>query len=268
MKEVTIEEMHQLLVQIIKSIHEYCEANGIRYSLGGGTLLGAIRHKGFIPWDDDADIMMPRPDYERFLDGFPDKYPHYVLQHWRNTKDYPWYFAKVYDDRTLLKSGSFVGGIYVDVFPLDGLPPIKEQKKYWRKYLIRYLLSNIRKTPFNKLSLKLKSFAIITFPIWALVSERKLREICESFLLKYDFETSECTGCAIGGYGIAEYMGRDTFKQYLDIEFEGHTFKGIADYDEYLTLHYGNYMQLPPIEKRKSHHHFHCWWKDNLEQQT
>lgn len=266
MRNVTIDEIHQLLLQIMDSIHEYCTTNGIRYSLGGGTLLGAIRHNGFIPWDDDVDIMMPRPDYERFLQGFPNKYPHYVLQHWRNTKDYPWYFAQVYDDRTILKAEDFSGGIYVDVFPIDGLPPVKEQKKYWRRYLIRYLLTNIRIIDFKRLSLKCKMFAVITSPIRAIVPKRKLREICESFLLKYDFENSECTGCAIGRYGMAEYMGRNTFKQYVDMEFEGHTFKGIVDYDEYLTLHYGNYMQLPPFEKRKSHHHFQCWWKnENLE---
>lgn len=254
--------MHQLQLRMLDCIHEYCTKHNIRYSLGGGTLLGAIRHKGFIPWDDDVDIMMPRPDYERFLQGFQGKYQHCELQHWRNTKDYPWYFAQVYDDRTVLHADVFSGGAYIDVFPIDGVPPVKEQKKYWRKYLRNYMLTGIQLTPFRKMSLKLKTFAIITFPIRSLVPERRLRENLESFLLRYDFETSECTGCAVGGYAMAEYMGRDTFKKYIDVEFEGRSYKGIADYDEYLTLHYGDYMQLPPIEKRKTLHHFKCWWKE------
>lgn len=262
MREVTLQEMHQLQLRMLDCIHEYCINNNIRYSLGGGTLLGAIRHKGFIPWDDDVDIMMSRPDYERFLQGFQGKYQHCVLQHWRKTKDYPFFFAKVYDDRTILQERIWCTGVYIDVFPIDGLPPVKEQRKYWRRYLRKFMLTGIQFTPFRRMSLKLKLFAIATFPIRLLVPERIFKENVESFLLNYDFETSECTGCAVGSYGMAEYMGRDTFKKYIDVEFEGRSYKAIADYDKYLTLHYGDYMQLPPIEKRKSRHNFQSWWKE------
>lgn len=261
MKQLTLPEMHQLLLRMLECIHEYCIANNIRYSLGGGTLLGAIRHKGFIPWDDDVDIMMPRPDYERFLEGFQGKYEHCVLQHWKNDKDYPALFARVYDDRTVLKLGEFRIGAYIDVFPIDGLPPVKKHRIYWDRYRISRLFERIPKTSFWKMRWKLKLFTIMTFPIWYFIPAYKFREYSEKFLLKYDFESSEYAGCTVGSYGMAEFMVSETFKKYIDVNFEELRLNAIAAYDEYLTKHYGDYMQLPPVEKRKTHHHFTCWWK-------
>lgn len=262
MKQLTLPEMHQLLLRMLECIHEYCMANNIRYSLGGGTLLGAIRHKGFIPWDDDVDIMMPRPDYERFLEGFQGKYEHCGLQHWSTDPNFKWVIARVYDDRTVFDDKTLCNGLFVDVFPIDGIPSVKEHKKYRRGYVIRRRLLEVWGKPFQLISWKRKVFHILTYPICSLIPTSKYREACEKYVMKYDFETSECTGCAVGVYGIAEYMGRDTFKKYINVEFEGRELRAIADYDEYLTKHYGDYMQLPPVEKRKSHHQFVCWWKE------
>lgn len=262
MKQLTLPEMHQLLLRMLECIHEYCIANNIRYSLGGGTLLGAIRHKGFIPWDDDVDIMMPRPDYERFLEGFQGKYEHYVLQHWKNDKDYPLLYAKVYDNRTCLVGGKYIKGIYVDVFPIDGLPPVRKQKVYWCWYRISSLFERIPMMSFGRMSWKQKMFTVITYPIWRFIPTYKFMGCTEKYLLKYPFESSEHAGCTLGNYGMAEFMVSDTFKKYIDVNFERLRLKAIAAYDEYLTKHYGDYMQLPPVEKRKPQHHFTCCWKD------
>lgn len=260
MKQLTLPEMHQLLLRMLECIHEYCMANNIRYSLGGGTLLGAIRHKGFIPWDDDADIMMPRPDYERFLQGFPGQYPHYHLQHWRNDKDYPNLFAKVYDDQTCLEGTKLLRGLSVDVFPIDGLPLVSKQKMYYDRYRISRMFESVRRNPFGSLTWKRILFAVMTFPLWRFIPAHKFRAYTEKYLLKRPFEASEYVGCTVGVYGMAEFMRSDAFEKYIDVEFEGRTLRAIAAYDEYLIKHYGDYMQLPPKEKRKPTHHFTCWW--------
>lgn len=256
MREVTIDEMRQLQLRMLDCIHEYCQENNVRYSLGGGTLLGAIRHKGYIPWDDDVDVMMPRPDYERFIRGFRCKYEHCVVQHWRYDKKYPFAYAKIYDDRTVLQETRVRNGVYIDVFPIDGLPPKEEHDRYARAYAKRAWRPMAFAYPFRLRPWKWKIASFIPFPrIW-------FSEWRDNFLLRYDFETSECTGCATGIYGQREYMGSETFKHYIDVEFEGRKLKAIADYDAYLTQHYGDYMQLPPKEKQVSHHEYKCWWKE------
>lgn len=254
--------MHQLQLRMLDCIHEYCMNNNIRYSLGGGTLLGAIRHKGFIPWDDDVDIMMPRPDYERFITGFQGRYEHCVLQHWKTDPNYYNLFAKVYDDRTILTGGNYYTGVYVDIFPIDGIPHVMDHIIYHKRYKPRKMLVYIKRTHFVRMHWKMQVLTVITYPILCLIPRYKLMNFIESYILKYDFESSECTGCVVGRYGTAEYMGHDTFKKYIDVEFEGRILKCIADFDEYLTLHYGDYIKLPPFKERIQSHTYKRWWKN------
>lgn len=256
MKEVSLTEMHQLQLRIMDCIHEYCVSNNIRYSLGGGTLLGAIRHKGFIPWDDDMDIMMPRPDYERFIKGFHKQYNYCEVQHWRYDKSYylPW--AKVYDNRTVLQEKCLRTGVYIDIFPIDGIPSEEHHDQYARGYGKRAWRPMVFTRPFRERPFKWKIVSLILLP------KNFFHRLCDSYLMQYDFETSPCTGCTTGSYGKLEYMGPDTFKKYIDMDFEGRKLKAIAEYDAYLTKHYGDYMQLPPEEKQVSHHKYECWWKD------
>lgn len=260
MKAITLQEIHQLQLHMLDCIHDYCIANNLRYSLGGGTLLGAIRHKGFIPWDDDVDIMMPRPDYECFIERFQDKYKHCQLKHWKKDLDYSALFARVYDDRTVLKLDNCYIGVYVDVFPIDGLPSANMHRIYWNRYRFRRWLERMPKMSFRKMNWKLRLFAIFTFPIWYFIPSYILKKFSEKLLLKYDFETSKCAGCVIGSYEMAEFMGCDTFKNYIEVEFEGRKLRAISNYDEYLTLHYGDYMKPPSLEYRKSHD-FQFWRK-------
>ena len=134
MKELSKNEIKTIQLDILQSIHQFCETNNIRYSLAYGTLLGAIRHKGYIPWDDDIDVMMPRPDYERFIQNYPNFCDRNIVQTYNNDNSYYLWCAKVYDNRTEQITFPTRSGVCVDVFPIDGLPDnLEDVRKYIKK---------------------------------------------------------------------------------------------------------------------------------------
>lgn len=255
-RKVTMAELRQIQLDILDKIHEFCAERGLRYSLGGGTLLGAVRHKGFIPWDDDIDIMLPRPDYDRFLNEFVGVCPHYVVQHYRND-DYAFPFAKVYDDRTILIEHCITTGVFIDVFPVDGLPDESSINSYIKRMdkLARSVYHNTRSATMYS------SFLRRWIKRLLFHSRTKSIERLEAHLHSYDFDSSSYAGAIIGKYHEKEYMQIKAFKKYIDVVFEGKTYKAIADYDLYLSKHYGNYMELPPKEKQVGDHCFEAWWK-------
>ena len=128
--EISLEEMKQIEVDILLNIDSFCKENGIKYGIGYGTLIGAVRHHGFIPWDDDIDIWMPRPDYDKFINYYQD--PTYQLQCMEKGGYYRTY-AKVFDTRTIITNTNNKDmGIFVDIIPIDGLPSNEDTA---RKYL-------------------------------------------------------------------------------------------------------------------------------------
>lgn len=256
-RKVTMAELRQIQLDILDKIHEFCIEEGLRYSLGGGTLLGAVRHKGCIPWDDDIDIMLPRPDYDRFLNEFEGMCPHYVVQHYKNDDNYPLPFAKVYDDRTILIDKYISTGAFVDVFPIDGLPDELSINSYIKR-MDNLIISVFRNT---KSVTMYSSFLRRWIKRLLFHSHTKSVERLEAYLHSYDFDSSSYAGAIIGRYHEKEYMQSKVFKKYVDINFESKTYKAIADYDLYLSKHYGNYMELPPKEKQIRDHSFEVWWK-------
>lgn len=125
MKEMTLQELHEVQLAMLDAVDNYCRLNHLRYSLGGGTLLGAVRHHGYIPWDDDIDIMMPRPDYEKFMRYF--KHEYYKLYDYRTDDTCGFSFAKLIDTRTIVQEYTITYSVFIDIFPIDGLP---HQKNY------------------------------------------------------------------------------------------------------------------------------------------
>lgn len=267
----TLREVQLTQLSIAKEIKRICEKHNIDYFLDGGTMLGAVRHKGFIPWDDDMDIGMTRENYNRFIEVAKSELSEeYFLQTWETDQYYPMPFAKVRKNGTLFVENNFEKskmhqGIYVDVFPYDYFPATKrKQKRFWRKknFLSSLLLMKCKSVKFLsnnntalKVFLKLCMFTFIKF-ICIFNSKRRIVQRYEKLITKYNDKTSgivyEQTQCyKFGHFVIPEncICGR------IDLPFEDTQFKCLENYHQYLSTLYGDYMTPPPEEKRAVGHY-------------
>ena len=266
-------ECREIQISMLKEIDSVCRTNGITYYLAFGTLLGAIRHKGFIPWDDDVDIMMPRKDYEMFERLFPsDNVFRFLTKN--NTNNFPYAFGKVIDTRTVkeepLRVKYQVIGMDIDVFPIDNYPSNLEEAKHWCRN-ITDTQRKLNKT-FSKYS-KGRTF-IRTLAKNSILAIHHLCDdlgICtvkdlvsqiDSLSQKYNsIDTGYCGIASISTYGERKRNRKEIYASSIDVSFEGSLFSAPIGYDEYLTDTYGDYMQLPPIDKRKTHHLNTVYWK-------
>ena len=259
-------EIQEKMLDMMKWFHEFCQENEIRYYVVGGTMLGTVRHKGFIPWDDDIDVGIPRADYEKLLankDSLFKNENRYCLESFRDGKpDYEYPYAKIYDTQTTLVENCRAKtkrGIYIDVFPLDGIGEDKEDAyKNYSHILkkINFLMTRI--CALRKGRSWVKNMAIIisqSIPQFIL-NNQKLIEKIDNLCKSRNFDTSEYIGNLVGNWGMKEIMP----KQYLGTptlyRFEDTEVYGPEKFDEYLTCVYGNWRKMPPIEKQKSHHDY------------
>lgn len=266
-KELELEEIKEIELSILKHIKNVCEENNIRYYLSNGTLLGAIRHKGFIPWDDDIDIFMPRTDYMKLMEILENGFQYKCLSIY-NKNDYYYPFAKVVDTSTILIEKNHEKkisglGVYVDVFPIDGIPKsdIKVKFHFRRMLIYRTILYLSLFSTCPPSSNKWKF--ILKYIVWSfsrLFNWRNIIKTIDKHAMRYDFDNSEKVACIVGSYGKNEIVEKAIFDKGIQVEFEGESFTAPVGYDDYLTNLYGDYMQLPPIEKRVSHHNFVAYY--------
>lgn len=264
MREVGKEELREIQIEILKSIHSFCVHEGLRYSLSSGTLLGAVRHKGYIPWDDDIDIMMPRPDYEMFRKTYPGYNPNYSVQSYHVDESYWFNFVKVYDKRTVFVENAAKNGVYVDVFPIDGLPNSQEERMRILERATVLVNRDLRWTTKEYRVKTQKKDVILHYLKYLcrnkLVDSRQntIKKLDELFLFN-SFDNSPVAGVFFFDRMLA-VLPRTIYDQYKSIEFEQISFSCIEDTHLYLSALYGDYMKLPPVEKRVPGHNIHAYW--------
>lgn len=250
-----IEQMHKISFSILCDIDAYCKEHDLTYYLSGGSCLGAVRHKGFIPWDHDADIMLPRKDYEKFIVGFAKTYKEkYGVSALATEPQWARQYSKVWDKETVLSEKRFDDidrGVGVDVFPIDGLPSNKLIRKiyYKRTMLIFYLRTQmIRKGPFNK-SEKLVFIKKYLRKHYGRMGARKYALKLEKLARKYDFDSSRLVGVSMAcHYGEKETIERKYMSKQVFLPFEQAQFPVVNGYDRYLKNLYGDYMKVPKGE--------------------
>ena len=272
MKEMTVEEVKRVQVEILKGVDAFCRAKEIPYFLAYGTLLGAVRHKGYIPWDDDIDLVMLRADYERFLKEFNRENGCLKVMHWSMDGAYPFEFAKIADTRTLLVEETDIAyddlGINIDCFVLDDLPEDMDGFRQLRKRIGRVeRIAEIKRMLPNSRRKRSAGKAILTSVLKAAVKPVSMKWCMQTV----DRISQSCHGPAESSkdgdicqpyFGDNEILEKIWFSDHTEVEFEGCHFPAPCGTDQTLTAWYGDYMQLPPEEERVTHHSYKAYRLD------
>ena len=246
-------------LEILKVIDKICREHDIPYSLYAGTLLGAVRHQGFIPWDDDLDICMSRANYNRFLEVWEQVQPEgYLLQNKENSPDFTQSFSKIRKENTTCQLQVEVGyqyhqGIYVDVFPIDRFPEGKlRQKKFLFDCMLYQLYSREFLPPNSS-----KAVRFVCGTLLAVTPKRWINPIRGRLLkgiVRYSDDPKLPTIAIETMRVLGTLYPADMLDNYVDLPFEDGMFMCFADWDENLKRKFGDYMQLPPEEERTWRH--------------
>ena len=250
----TVEEIQRIALDILVYFHQVCEDNNLRYSLAYGTLLGAIRHNGFIPWDDDIDVIMPRPDYQELHKILKNKQGRYELINYRS-------ISKLIDSKTIVNETGVYGekniGVFLDIFPIDGMGNNEEKGRKWGERIKKNAKRNMYYEDLDKFGIKGK--------IIKLLGEKNIRRYGKIMSRRFDFDRSKY--CAVAMDPInpnLEFDEKKYYSSYMRGEFENQECCILTNYDRILYKKYGNYMELPPENERTSLHQYEAFWKEDM----
>ena len=272
MKLIDFEETKKVELGILKEFADFCEENNLSYFLAYGTLIGAIRHKGFIPWDDDVDVWMPRPDYDKLKELFNSqrKNSNYIVvsPHEKVSRHS---IVKIIDKRTEKSEKGVdykygVLGVDIDVFPLDGQPEddcvyeawYNKLQKIYRRHFVLISQAPTAFIPKMKYMVKLAIIRAIH------ITKKNILKKAEKNHKKYSYNDSKYVGAVESwSNSRSNRYNKDWFSEAVLVDFEGYKFKAPIGYHEILSKMYGDYMKIPTAEKRVSHHTSKAYWKED-----
>lgn len=262
MREINTEELKKIQVEILDVMSQFCENHGIQYWIDSGTLLGAIRHKGYIPWDDDIDTGMLRKDYDIFMKLFNEESDRYKVYSVENDPGYSFPFAKIIDTQTVLyepDERGYKSAVYVDLFVYDNAPD--DEKEVRRMFKRRNYLQKMRSLQWHHRPsgnvLRRTLIYIANIPMRLVPNGYFDSKIVKNAKKFQNEETKR-----VGNFSATAVVTADKsiFRDFIYVEFGGKKYKAPIGYDEWLKAFYGDYMQLPPVEKRVSRHSFKAYY--------
>lgn len=260
MDDKVLRQLQLTMLETLKVFDAFCRKHNIKYSLYAGSLLGAVRHKGFIPWDDDLDVCMSRAEYDRFIALWKQDGPKgYILQNKENTPAYWQSFSKIRKDNTTFlqeerEAGKYHTGIFLDVFPLDRIPNGRLNRMLFNWHCMKYQLLTREFVP-PKAGMAIRFGSAVILACTPKCRREKIRQKTLKKITRYNNQTDLEIVAIETMVSLRKPFAPDMLDEYVDLPFEGSNFMCFAGWDDHLRRKFGDYMQIPPEEERVWRHH-------------
>lgn len=271
MQELSLEQIKEIDLGLLLDIDKICRKENIRYSLAYGTLLGAVRHKGFIPWDDDIDLFMPRPDYNRFISYCQSHETRFGFVTCEINRKYHRLYGKAWDKRTVTVDPFFDYqgidmGVNIDIMPIDGIGHTYEEAKeniksaiYFNKVISAMSWDKYKKSITNPWYVEPIRFGL--FVATRFFNKDRFTQKLNDRIQRFKYEDMEYVAAVCDTKTFKAIKKKNLYDEFIDMSFEGYHFLAMKGYDTFLKEIYGDYMKLPPENKRVSNHENIAYFK-------